>query len=266
VVIKKKRIGFFDSGIGGLSLLADTIEQFPEHEYLYLADHAFHPYGRLSPEEIYLRSLFLTKKLLSYDVDLVVVACNTATAFAINRLREEFAHKIVGIEPFINIINVDKDLSSQHKKIAVLTTPALAKSERFLGLKSKLDPENRITTITCKGLAEQIEKNVDQIIIPELEGQKFDFAILGCTHYPIVKDEIEKRYGLKTIDCHAAVVKQIGKVLDLTSPTMDQNAQSGFQRKQVVFFWSSKNHEMKGRILNYIEKRKMTIKSLDELK
>ena len=92
-------IGIFDSGVGGLSVLKEVIRQLPDEKFIYIADSAFTPYGEKTAEEIIERCHLLVEKLIGQGADIIVVACNTATAIAVNSLREHFSVPIVAMEP-----------------------------------------------------------------------------------------------------------------------------------------------------------------------
>ena len=103
---KAQSIGIFDSGIGGFSILKQIHELAPDLNVYYIADSSFAPYGNKSKPEVVARSTYITEQLLEFDLDLIVVACNTATGIAIDELRENFNIPFVGVEPFINALSI----------------------------------------------------------------------------------------------------------------------------------------------------------------
>ncbi|MGZ3809074.1 MAG: glutamate racemase [Bacteriovorax sp.] len=137
------KIGVFDSGIGGFSVLNELFKAMPEASYYYVSDDANAPYGPKSDEFITERSIAITKELLAHDVELIVVACNTATAASIDLLRDKFKNlPFVGVEPYLNAYyKMPEGLSADEKKMMVLTTESTGKSERFKRLKERLDPK-----------------------------------------------------------------------------------------------------------------------------
>ncbi len=224
--LKKLKIGLFDSGIGGFSILTKLISSYPDIEYFYYSDDANAPYGPKSDEFILNRSLLISKELLAKDVDLIVVACNTATAVSIDKLREDFKEvQFVGVEPFLNAYN---KLNEEAKKMVVMTTESTGKSERFKRLKERLDPSGNITHISFLNLARLIEefyfKKLDKVnFIKEvsaelsvLHGKNFTHAILGCTHYPLIDKLIEKELKLKTLSPCEYVAKRVFDLLTVT--------------------------------------------------
>lgn len=204
------KMGFFDSGIGGLSILYQVMKLIPDIECFYLSDDFYAPYGEKSSEFVLQRSRFLTTVLQAQGVELIVVACNTATAVAINNLRQEFPQlRFVGVEPYINVLN-KKDISPQ-AKVGVLSTTLTSQSQRFLNLKKEKDPDNRIFSYASENLAMLVEeafiartltKDIRSKIKSELaflKKEKCDYLILGCTHYSLIKDFLEEELGVITI-------------------------------------------------------------------
>lgn len=227
----KTKIGIFDSGIGGYSVLAELFKAKPEATYYYISDDANAPYGPKSDEFITERAILITEELLRQGVELIVVACNTATASSIDQLREKFKSiPFVGVEPYLNAYyKMPEGLAAHEKKMMVLTTESTGKSERFKRLKERLDPESQIAHYSLKNLARLIEeyyyhqghdsefeKNFETNFEAELsflKSQHYSYAILGCTHYPLVRDRIEKFLNLKTISPCSHVAQ---RVADLT--------------------------------------------------
>ncbi len=205
---KVTNIGVFDSGIGGFSVLSELIKAYPEARFFYYSDDAHAPYGPKSDEYITDRSFKITDELISKGAQMIVVACNTATASSIDALRSHYPQMtFVGVEPYLNAYYKETTPS----KMAVLTTESTGKSERFKRLKERLDPNGFIDSYSLKNLARMIEqfykdpsieKTFDQELVEELTplmGKNYTHAILGCTHYPLVKEKIEKILSLKTL-------------------------------------------------------------------
>lgn len=218
-------IGLFDSGIGGFSVLSETLKILPGVETYYISDDAHAPYGDKSEEFILERSRALTKILLEEKkVDLVVVACNTATAVAIAELRKSYPHvPFVGIEPYLNI---QKRYHSDdpHRRFVVLTTARTGKSEKFKKLKEMLDPENKIDHYGMERLASLIEEayhkgmslslrqEIEKDLLP-LKEKKYTHVILGCTHYPLISQMIENFLQVECINPAPYVALRIKNLL-----------------------------------------------------
>ena len=230
-IFMPKKIGLFDSGIGGFSVLGNLFKLMPEASYYYISDDANAPYGPKSDEFITERSTYIANELIAQGVELIVVACNTATAASIDILRERFKDfPFVGVEPYLKAYYQMPEGSE--KKMMVLTTESTGKSERFKRLKERLDPDSQIDHYSLKNLARLIEnyfyrpedkKDFEKNFTEELSFLKsynYDYAILGCTHYPLVRNEIEQLLNLKAISPCAHVAQ---RVVDLTSRKNDSN-------------------------------------------
>ena len=205
---KEQRIGIFDSGIGGFSILKEIHKSAPHLHAYYIADEQFAPYGSKSAEEVVARSKYIVDELLKFNVELIVVACNTATAFAIDELRKVYDIPFVGVEPFLNAI--EKFNWSKEDKSCVITTELMSRSERFNTLKLKYDKFSQHEYFVTKNLATIIENyfsgqdksRLDQELQSELgfiSKTNYKHIILGCTHYPLIWREIESVTGVKTI-------------------------------------------------------------------
>ena len=187
---------FFDSGLGGLSVLREALKQHPEENYIYFADNANIPYGDKDTDTI----RRLTTKAIGevcdkYPVKAITVACNTATSAAITKLREIYSDiPVLGIEPAL------KPASERHPggRIGVMATQMTLKEQKFRSLLERYADSSEIISIPCPGLVDFVERG-------ELEGEKlesfikdifarydtpFDCIVLGCTHYPFVKNAV----------------------------------------------------------------------------
>ena len=211
--IPKGGIGFFDSGIGGLTVMAECRKRFPDEIFYYYGDNKRAPYGNLSPKKIRKYVFSACKRFQRLDVQAVVIACNTATAVCIEALRKTFPFPIVGVEPALLLAANGKG------KIFVLTTKATFSSERFARLRHKTRekyPSADIECYPCIGLAGEIESNVGN---PKFNPASFlprgkpDTVVLGCTHYLYAKEQIERFYGCKSVDGNKGVAKRLEEVL-----------------------------------------------------
>ena len=229
-----KKIGLFDSGIGGFSILKDLMGLNPGLSFYYIADEAFLPYGEKSEEFIRKRCEEVVEALIEKKVDLIVVACNTATALGIQSLRERFSNMpFVGVEPYLNIVNQGEVLSCgeealQPRRLAALITPSTKVSPRFVKLKKRVDPRGEISIFDCKNLANIVEELYANGNSPELEsklrlelvplkGLGFTHVILGCTHYPLVQPFIENELGCQCISPGPYVANRVKHLLEQTT-------------------------------------------------
>ena len=185
------KIGVFDSGIGGLTVLHACVLQ-AEGEYYYFGDNANAPYGTKTGEEIYALSKQVFDLFLKIGVDVAVIACNTATAVCIERLRREYPFPIVGTEPAI------APAARRHKKCLLLATRATLSSERVHKLLSCF-PETEFVLSAPAGLVEEVEakrNNLSLVDLSFLSGFSGTGVILGCTHFVWLKDRISERFSV----------------------------------------------------------------------
>jgi len=240
-------IGIFDSGVGGFSVLVELFKIFPEAEYYYYSDAAHAPYGPKSDEFITERAFVITKELLNKGADLIAVACNTATASSIDALRLNFPQiPFVGVEPYLNAYYKE----STPSKMAVLTTESTGKSERFKRLKERLDPKGLIDSYSLRYLA----RNVEDLYSGKMSVQEFDtqlesellmlknkqytHVILGCTHYPLVKNKIESILSMKALSPCPYVASRVKEMVGLK--TINHSNQKAYNSENFYFYSSEK--------------------------
>lgn len=192
-------IAVFDSGVGGISVLAELVSHMPEEDYVYFGDSKNAPYGERSVEEVRELTLKNIKMLVSAGAKAVVIACNTATSAAISILREEYDIPVIGIEPAVKPAIMYKNNSV----VLCMATAVTLHEEKFCELVSHFSGKARVIPLPCHDLAGLIEKgeihsektvNYLKNILSPFVG-KVDSVVLGCTHYPFVKDEIAKIMG-----------------------------------------------------------------------
>ena len=209
-------IGVFDSGVGGLSILDEALQQLPHHNYIYFADSANTPYGDKPPHWIAERSLQICRYLMEQDCSAIVVACNTATAEAIATIRSTLDIPIIGVEPGIK----PAAMQSQNGIVGVLATEATLNSDKFNALLATLPEHCQFIKQAGAGLVPLIEAGL--IETPEMQAllrshlkpildQGADTLVLGCTHYPFLKKMIRAVVGdsMTLIDTSDAVVRQL---------------------------------------------------------
>ncbi len=190
-------IGIFDSGIGGLSVFKEIRKVLPDEKYIYYSDNAHCPYGEKSKEYIIDRARTITNFLISKGADIIVVACNTATAAAIATLRREYGIKFIGMEPAIK----PAALSTQTGVIGVLATAGTLKADKYLIARGKYAKGVKIAEHVGQGFVELVEngntsgKEAEDTVRTSLKpllDEGADRIVLGCTHYPFLKDAIVK--------------------------------------------------------------------------
>lgn len=209
-------IGVFDSGLGGLTVLRELRRQLPEVPLLYVADTANAPYGQRSPAFIQARSLALSEHLQAAGAALIVVACNTATAHAIQALRDRWPTlPFVGTEPGIK----PAVAATSTGRIGVLATPATIASARYQDLLARHAGSAQVISQACPGLVDLIETgDLDSPRLQSLIGElcrplreaSVDTVLMGCTHYPLVQAQLQAALGpqVQLLNIETAVAQQ----------------------------------------------------------
>ena len=223
----KHPIGVFDSGVGGLSVLKALRAELPHEDFVYVADSGFAPYGEREEGFVVERSRLITRHLLEHEhlpIKALVIACNTATAAAIQLLRQDYpALPIIGVEPALK----PAIALSQTKRIGVMATRGTLNSRKFQTLLESLAGQAHFICQPCDGLADAIERgNTTKIIALcqeytraighfGLNADEVDTLVLGCTHYPFAIGHIRKLVapGVQIIDNGAPVARQTRRVL-----------------------------------------------------
>ena len=219
-------IGIFDSGVGGLSVLKALRAELPHEDFIYIADSGHAPYGERDDAYVVARSLAVSKYLVGQNIKALVVACNTATAAAIDLLRATYPTlPIIGVEPALKpAVSI-----SRTKHIAVMATRSTLASARFAALLAAHSDQARFTLLPCDGLAEAIERSAQHSNATELIAacariisatglfdtknkakKRIDTVVLGCTHYPFAAQYIAQQAGsgVQIVDTGDAVAQQ----------------------------------------------------------
>ena len=236
------KIGVFDSGEGGLSVLKEITRLLPEAEYIYYSDNAHCPYGEKSPEYIQDRARAITERLLKEGADVIVVACNTATAAAISVLRSEYSDAssqevrdrvqkltggrhdhicFIGMEPAVK----PAALGTRTGVVGVLATAGTLKGSKYLKTKESVDDQVNVFEHVGRGFVELVEEgrlsgseaeDVVKASLGPLLSAGADIIVLGCTHYPFLLPVLQKVAGLdiRFIDPAPAVARQLVHVLE----------------------------------------------------
>jgi glutamate racemase len=221
-LLSSSPIGIFDSGVGGLSVLRAVREQMPEESVIYFGDQRHIPYGPRPMEQIRNFSEAITRFLLEHNAKIIVVACNTASAAALQYLRETFPNvQFVGMEPAVK----PAAEHTQTGKVGVLATPATFQGALYASVVERFANGVELFQNTCPGLVQQIEHGnlngpetrliLEDALLPMLE-KNIDTVVLGCTHYPFVIPLIQELVGenARVIDPAPSVAKQVRRVLE----------------------------------------------------
>ena len=231
-------IGIFDSGIGGLSVFREIRKVLPEQSYVYYSDNAHCPYGEKTREYIIDRARTITRFLLEKGCEIIVVACNTATAAAISTLRDEFPVKFIGMEPAIK----PAAQATKTGVVGVLATAGTLKATKYIDTRARWAQNVRIVEHIGQGFVELVEKGITTgpeaestvrtSLMPLLDADA-DMIVLGCTHYPFLADTISKvasetypERNIEIIDPAPAVARHLIEVM--AEEGISEKAPNGF--------------------------------------
>lgn len=182
-------IGFFDSGIGGLSVLYEALKVMPQHRYLYYADSLHAPYGTRSKESVKALVIQASDFLADKGLKALVIACNTATSAAIEDLRARYSFPVIGMEPAVKPALA----LAEGKRVMVFATELTLKLDKFIHLVARIDPDKRVDFLPLQELvmpAERFEFERDKILpyllekLSPVNWQLYGAVVLGCTHFP----------------------------------------------------------------------------------
>ena len=214
---RNSAIGFFDSGVGGVSVLRDAARLLPHERFLYYGDNLNAPYGTKSEDTIRTLATHVADVLLTYDVKALVIACNTATSAAAAALRARLTIPVVGMEPAL------KPASQLWRggRILVLATPATLRQNKFRLLNEKYGEHAVVRP--CAGLMELVEEGElsgDRLndylsgVLAEYRGVQLDAVVLGCTHYVFLKRALSRLLpGVPLIDGNEGTARRLMSLL-----------------------------------------------------
>lgn len=225
-------IGIMDSGVGGLTVLAELRRLLPSENYIYFSDNAYCPYGRRSAEEITARAFAISDTFIDKGADIIVIACNTATAASIAQLRKSYDVPFVGMEPAIK----PAVQLTRSGVVGVLATAGTLASEKYAQVRERFQNQVKIVESVGEGFVELVESGnflgpeaeavVGKSLVPMLQAGA-DVVVLGCTHYPFLIKTFEKvAHGLNAsasfINPAPAVAKQTLKLLQEAGVTLGE--------------------------------------------
>ncbi len=239
-----------DSGVGGLSVLREIRRQLPAESLLYVADSGHLPYGDKTPAFVRQRVNRISESLVEMGAKALVVACNTATAAAVESLRERFAVPVIGMEPAVK----PAVLSSKRGIVGILATEGMVQSNRMRDLVQRFARDVELVIQPCPGLVEQVERHalhtpetsrLLQGYLTEILERQADTLVLGCTHYPFLQPLIEHLVGpsVTVIDTGSAIARHLQHRLDecalLNTARTAGNVQfftsgNGEQQRQII--------------------------------
>jgi glutamate racemase len=255
-------IGIFDSGVGGLSILKEVQKLLPLENFIFVADQANVPYGGKTQAQLQCYTDKIMTFLVQENVKAVIVACNTATVYVIDFLREKYKMPIIGTVPVIKTIAS----ITETKQTAVFSTPATAKSQYLSDLINKFAPNVTVYKIGGTGLEELIEtgdlgnKQIDNILHESLEPlleKRVDAIALGCTHYPFLRDKIEKIVGknVQVVDSGGAVARRAKWILE-------NNKILGNKRMEDFYYTTGDKRKFEKAVQSLLKKSPRNISSI----
>jgi glutamate racemase len=247
--IRERAIGVFDSGVGGLTVLRELLKVLPHEKFIYFGDTARVPYGSKSRETVVRYSIENSIFLLEKNIKLLIVACNTASSVAVEKLKQLFNVPVIGV---IRPGAYAAVSATRTKRIAVMATKATIQSQAYPNAISELLPDAQIFSLACPLLVPLIEEKMgehpamDSILqeyMIQVKNHRPDTLLLGCTHYPLIKEEIRKIFGhsLNIVDSASTVASEASYLLK----KMHLSADGYEECEQLQFFVSDDPEKFK---------------------
>ncbi|WP_035053988.1 glutamate racemase [Carnobacterium pleistocenium] len=220
--MKKQAIGFIDSGVGGLTVVREAMRQLPNESIYYVGDTARCPYGPRPEEQVKQFTWEMTHFLLNKDIKLLVIACNTATAVALEDLKKKLAIPIIGV-----ILPGSRAAikATKNNRIGIIGTEGTVNSDKYKKMIQSKDFLASVNSLACPKFVPLVESNeyksaIAKKIVAEtlkpIKNKKIDTLILGCTHYPLLRPIIQNVMGdsVTLIDSGAETISEVSTILD----------------------------------------------------
>ncbi|MBQ7670237.1 MAG: glutamate racemase [Clostridia bacterium] len=223
-------IAVFDSGLGGISVLKRLCRKLPSEKFIYFGDSKYAPYGEKSREWILSRSIEIAENFISEGIKALVVACNTATSVAVKTLRERYPDiPVIGLEPALKIA-VE---SGREGAVVVMATPVTLSGEKFSALLERFKEEKKIILMPAPKLVEfvengeyggeAVEEYLKELLLP-YKGSRIASVVLGCTHFPFLKEAISKVFGdVDFYDGAVGTANETARQLELRGLLSEEN-------------------------------------------
>jgi glutamate racemase len=204
--VRRRPVGVFDSGVGGLTVLHELLVQLPAEDFVYLADSARFPYGDRTQQQLETFALEIAEELIARRVKLLVAACNSATAAALPALRRRLMQTTLGID-VLGVVQpgaVQAVAATRNGRVGLLATPATVESGSYAKAIADADPFVNLTSVPCPDLAAIIEAGFpfDEHVVDTvrtytepLKVAGVDTVVLGCTHYPLIRPMLQRMLG-----------------------------------------------------------------------
>jgi glutamate racemase len=251
--VKVVRIGFFDSGIGGMTVLNQALRFLPNEDYIFYADTLHVPYGEKPKEEVREYIFNAVDFIANQGVKALVIACNTATSIAVEDLRQKYDFPILGIEPAVK--PAVQSCEGKRKKVLVLATNLTLREEKFHGLVKSIDHHDIVESLALPGLVESAENFEfrEEKVVPYLreELSHFDLKqygtiVLGCTHFPYFTDSLKEIFPeeVDIISGSIGTAKNLKRILETRNQINDGTG-------DILFFKSGDKVEDTETLSNY---------------
>jgi glutamate racemase len=219
--VSARPVGVFDSGVGGLSVAREIRSHLPAEHLLYVADTAWCPYGDRSLEEVRARTLAIGQWIQDAGAKVLVVACNTASGAALEQLREVLTIPVIGLEPAVK----PAVAQTRNGRVGVMATAGTLRSDRFARLLANHAAGVEVVAQACPGLVDMVEDGLLEgdalgatlaALTRPLRDADVDTVVLGCTHYPFVREAIAASLGpqVTLLDSGPAIARRTERVLD----------------------------------------------------
>ncbi|PFO02317.1 glutamate racemase [Bacillus sp. AFS076308] len=249
------KIGFFDSGIGGMTVLHQALRFLPNEDYLFYADTLHVPYGEKPKEEVREYIFNAVDFMANQGIKALVIACNTATSIAVDDLRQKYDFPILGIEPAVK--PAVQSCEGKRKKVLVLATNLTLREEKFHNLVKIIYHHDIVESLPLPGLVEFAEKFEfrEEIVVPylreklgALDLEEYVTVVLGCTHFPYFENSIKKVFteGVDIISGSIGTAKNLKRILEARNQINDGTG-------DILFFKSGFKVEEKETLSNYNE-------------
>ncbi|MGJ9457128.1 glutamate racemase [Oceanobacillus sp. CF4.6] len=219
-----KAIGVIDSGVGGLTVVHELMRQLPKEQLIYLGDTARCPYGPRTKEEVKKYTWEMVDFLLTKDIKMLVIACNTATAFTLNDLKEKLDIPVIGvIQPGARAAIK----FTRNNQVGIIGTEGTVSSSAYTHALKKIKTDIHVTALACPLFVPMVEKGilsggqamevVNESLQPLKNDREMDTLILGCTHYPLLKDTIQEVMGnhVTIISSSEETARETSTILDV---------------------------------------------------
>jgi glutamate racemase len=253
--VKEMKIGFFDSGIGGMTVLHQALRFLPNEDYLFYADTLHVPYGEKPKEEVREYIFNAVDFMAEQGIKALVIACNTATSIAVDDLRQKYDFPILGIEPAVK--PAVQSCEGKRKKVLVLATNLTLREEKFHNLVKSIDHHDIVESLALPGLVELAENFEfrEEKVVPYLKEKLSSFdlnqygtIVLGCTHFPYFENSINKIFteDIDIISGSIGTAKNLKRVLEARNQINDGTG-------DILFYKSSLKVEDKETLSNYHE-------------